>query len=123
MKQFRNSLMIGFFVFFCITGAQGFVQHERGKVFIVDQTGVRWDVTQAKTLGFRPEKFQYGIGKTAFTPLDDSHIKHQPDVPGKNPRVIGIENESETHAYSVDRLRYHEIANIHLGGKSITAAY
>ena len=123
MKLFQKSLMISVFVIFFITTALGFVQRKGNKVFIVDRTGVKWDVTQAKRLGFRPEKFQYGIGKTAFTPLDDSNIKQQPNLPGENPRVIGIENESEAHAYSVDRLRYHEIANIHIGDNPITAAY
>lgn len=123
MKQFRNSLMISIFVFFYITGAHGFVQHERGKVFIVDRTGVKWDVTQAKTLGFRPGKFQYGLGKTAFTPLDDSHIKQQPDVLDADSRIIGIKNDGEAHAYSVSRLRSHEIANTHIGQRPIAAAY
>ena len=123
MKQFRNIIMIGFFIFFYVTTAWGSVQYKGDKVFLIDLTGVKWDVTQAKTLGFSPEKFQYGIGKTAFIPLDDSHIKQQPDVPNKNPRVIGIKNESEAHAYSVDRLRSHEIANIHFASKPITAAY
>jgi hypothetical protein len=123
MKQFGNIIMIGFFLSLWVATAWGSVQYIGDKVFIIDLTGDKWDVTQAKTLGFKPEKFQYGIGKTAFTPLDDSHIKQQPDVPGKNPRIIGLKNEFETHAYSVDRLRYHEIANLHFASKPITAAY
>ena len=44
------------------------------KVYIEDHTGERWDVTQAKSIGFKPERFQYGIGRNAFTPLDDSFL-------------------------------------------------
>ncbi|NIO16686.1 MAG: hypothetical protein GTN70_06770, partial [Deltaproteobacteria bacterium] len=45
------------------------VIREGEKSYIVDMTGEKWDVTQAVTLGFEPEGFQYGIGKNAFTPL------------------------------------------------------
>lgn len=40
-------------------------------VYIQDRTGQRWEVSQAQTLGFKPNKFQYGIGKNAFKPLQD----------------------------------------------------
>ena len=123
MKKFPNAMIISLLIIFSFTAAHGFVQYKNKKAFIIDQTGDKLDVTQAMTLGFDPEKFQYGIGKTAFTPLDDSHIKNKPDVPSANPRVIGIKNDLETHAYSVDKLWSHEIANIHIGSKSITAAY
>ena len=29
-------------------------------VFIQDRTGVQWDVTQVKSIGFKPEEFQHG---------------------------------------------------------------
>ena len=48
---------------------------ENGKSYIVDLHGERWDVTQAKSIGFDPERFRHGIGRNAFTPLDDSHLK------------------------------------------------
>ncbi|MCP3901125.1 MAG: DUF3179 domain-containing protein [Desulfobacteraceae bacterium] len=123
MIKFLNTIIITLSVFFSFTLAQAFVQYKDNKTFIIDQLGDKFDVTQAKALGFKPEKFQYGIGKTAFIPLDDSHIKKQPDLPSTNPRVIGIKNESETHAYSVDKLWRHEVANVNIGSKSITAAY
>jgi hypothetical protein len=46
--------------------ALSFVTQEGDKTYIVDQTGERWDVTQAKLIGFRPERFQYGIGRNAL---------------------------------------------------------
>ena len=58
--------------FFTHGTAHSFVLREKGETYIVDRTGERWNVTQAKSLGFRPERFQYGIGRNAFIPLDDS---------------------------------------------------
>ncbi len=92
------------------------------RVYIQDQTGVRWDVTQAKSLGFKPEKFQYGIGKYAFETLDDTHIRDATSSK-RNPRVIGIAEGDQAQAYSVPKLRYHEIANTHLGDKPLAVGY
>jgi hypothetical protein len=96
---------------------------ENGKSYIVDLHGERWDVTQAKSIGFDPEVFRHGIGRNAFTPLDDSHLKdHGRDLSGRT-RVIGISDGKEARAYSVPRLYRHEIANSHIGDQPIAAAY
>jgi len=91
-------------------------------VYIQDRTGVRWDVTQARTLGFKPEGFQYGIGKYAFETLDDSHLKDATQSQ-TNTRVIGIGEGDQAQAYSVPKLRYHEIANTHLGDEPLAVGY
>ena len=101
----------------------GFVERKSNQVFIVDQTGKKWDVSQAESLGFNPQRFQYGIGKNAFTTLNDSHVKADSESLKDHSRVIGIKNETASHAYSVGRLRYHEIANTHIGDKPIAAGY
>jgi hypothetical protein len=99
------------------------VHEEQGRTFIVDQTGERWEVTQAAGLGFRPEGFQFGIGRNAIRPLAQDHLKADGQtLPGQT-RIIGIDNESEAHAYSVQRLTRHEIANTQLGDTPIAAAY
>ena len=99
------------------------VKQEEGGIYIVDRTGHRWDVTQAVSLGFKPERFQYGIGKNAFTPLDDSLLTDSSaDLP-ENMRVIGIEEGQDARAYSVRRLRRHEISNSALGGKPVAVGY
>ena len=98
------------------------VIHKGEKVYIQDRTGVQWDVTQAKSIGFKPENFQYGIGKNAFSTLEDTHLKDT--IPSyRNPRVIGIEEEGEAQAYAVPKMRRHEVANTHLGGKSVAVGY
>jgi hypothetical protein len=99
------------------------VVREGGVTVIVDRRGERWDVTQAGSLGFHPEGFQYGIGRDAFIPLDDSRVREEGnDLPG-NLRVIGVAEGKESRAYSVPRLSRHEVANSALGGKEIAVAY
>jgi hypothetical protein len=99
------------------------VIHDGDSTYIVDRHGERWDVTQARSIGFMPERFQHGIGRNAFTPLDDSSLKdHSPTV-SKSLRVIGISDGKEARAYSVPRLYRHEVANSSIGDKQIAAAY
>ena len=93
------------------------------KAYIKDRMGETWDVTQARSLGFKPEKFRYGIGRFAFTPLDESGVKARPERLKGHQRVIGFRHNGESHAYSVDRLRYHELANTRVGGLPVTAGY
>lgn len=96
---------------------------EGDKTFIVDKTGYRWDVTQARSIGFNPDKFQYGIGKDAIQPLDDSGlIKADKDVPGSI-RIIGVEEGTSAQAYSVQKLQSHEVVNSTLGSQPIAVGY
>ena len=103
--------------------AAAFVILKGQKVYIEDQDGERWDVTQAKSLGFKPERFQYGIGRNAFTPLDDSSLSDASSAVLRNPRVIGITDGTEARAYAIPKLRYHEIANTRIGTKPVAAGY
>ena len=106
-----------------LAGAFSKVIHDGDSTYIVDRHGERWDVTQARSIGFMPERFQHGIGRNAFTPLDDSSLKdHSPTV-SKSLRVIGISDGKEARAYSVPRLYRHEVANSSIGDKQIAAAY
>ena len=96
---------------------------ENGRSYIVDLHGERWDVTQAKSIGFDPERFRHGIGRNAFTPLDDSYLKDKSPNVSSNTRVIGISDGKEARAYSVPRLYRHEVANSSIGDQAIAAAY
>jgi len=104
-------------------GAFSKVIHEGDSTYIVDRHGERWDVTQARSLGFMPERFQHGIGRNAFTPLDDSAMKDKSPSASKSLRVIGISDGKQANAYSVPRLWRHEVANSSIGDKQIAAAY
>ena len=91
------------------------VIREGERVYIVDRTGERWDVSQAATLGFNPNGFQYGIGRDAIRPLDESRLADAAGDLHADTRVIGVENGPDAHAYVVRTLTRHEIANTDLG--------
>jgi hypothetical protein len=116
-------IVFGILWFFTSGIVSSYVTKEGGKTYIVDQRGEKWDVTQAESIGFKPEGFQYGIGRDAFTPLDDSHLSHDTGSIPENLRVIGVEEGSEVQAYSVPRLKWHEIANSNLGSEPIAVGY
>jgi hypothetical protein len=99
------------------------VVREGDSVYIEDRTGEQWDVSQAQTLGFEPHRFQYGIGKNAFTPLQDEDFEEDRTSSSFNTRVIGISLDDNAHAYTVDRLKHHETANTTIAGKAIVAGY
>lgn len=114
------------FSLFCLMAAESaaaLVIRKGEKAYIEDQDGERWDVTQAKSLGFKPERFQYGIGRNAFTPLDDSSLSDGSSAVLRNPRVIGITDGTEARAYAIPKLRYHEIANTRIGTKPVAVGY
>ena len=99
------------------------VLKEGDKIYIVDRTGERWDVTQAVSLGFNPEGFDFGLGKYAFTPLDDSLLtQNTADVPS-SARVIGVADGSGAKAYTISRLLGHEISNSSIGSEPVAVSY
>ena len=118
-----------FILFLCLTyfissdTAFSSVLREADKIYIVDRTGERWDVTQAKSIGFDPHGFQYGIGREAFTPLDESYLSDDTFFVSRGLRVIGVTGGTEAHAYSVPKLRRHEIANTTIDSKPIAVGY
>jgi hypothetical protein len=99
------------------------VLEEDGKVYIVDMLGERWDVTQARGIGFEPAKFQFGLGRNAFITLDDSLLTGDTSGVSDSLRVIGIAGKSEAKAYSVKKLRMHEVSNSELDGKPVAVGY
>jgi hypothetical protein len=102
---------------------QASVITEEGKTYMVDRTGERWNITQARTLGFQPEHFEFGLGRDAFTPLNDTLMREPPASVPPDLRVIGITDGSRSRAYSIPRLSRHEIANSSIGAKAIAVAY
>ncbi len=99
------------------------VNRDDGKTFITDRRGQKWDITQAVTLGFKPERFQYGIGKDAFVTLDDSHLSDKTKGVPDRTRVIGINEGDDSKAFSVRKLSRHEVANSTLGKKPVAVGY
>ena len=68
----RKIWLFTFFIFMIATtpNSSGFTFskaiQENGRSYIVDLHGERWDVTQAKSIGFDPERFRHGIGRNAL---------------------------------------------------------
>lgn len=121
LSSISTFLILQLLIFTSALGA--WVVSKGDKIYIKDQTGELWDVTQAQSLGFKPEKFQYGIGKNAFTPLSNSDLNDKGFAQNSRERVIGINSGTEAQAYSINRLRYHEIANTRIDNKAITVGY
>ena len=96
-------ILLGLILAIALSQAFSRVIEEKGKTYIVDRHGERWDVTQARSLGFIQERFQHGIGRNAFTPLDDSSLKDNSHSASKSLRVIGISDGKQANAYSVPR--------------------
>ncbi len=94
-----------------------------GRTYLVDRTGERWDISQAVSIGFDPDHFEFGIGRHTFNPLDDTDWEPDEKQSGSGMRVIGVAGNGDAHAYSVDKLRYHETANTFLGSDAIVAGY
>ena len=117
--------IILFGLIYLIVSAPAFsrVIRDGEKTFIVDMHGERWDVTQAMSIGFEPGRFRHGIGRNAFTPLDDTSLSEDTSSARIDQRVIGVSDGKDANAYSVSKLYRHETANSFLGDVPITAAY
>jgi len=109
-----------------------FATHETGSsvvlkdaesIYIVDRTGERWDVTQAVSLGFDPDGFEFGLGKDAFSPLDDSLLTEDTSDVSNNMRVIGVTDGSSAQAYAIERLWRHEVSNSNIGNDPVAVSY
>ncbi len=94
-----------------------------GKFHLIDQYNESWDITQAVTLGFKPEYFQFGIGRDTIQPVDDTSLDDNRESISGSPRIIGIENGSESHAYVISSLAHHEIANTTIGNEVVAVGY
>jgi len=122
----KNFLIIVILLLFNLVfshSAEARVEKKGDKTYIVDRTGEKWDITQAVSIGFDPRKFEFGIGRNAFEPLDESDWQSDSDNSPSNLRIIGVARIRDAHAYSVNRLRYHETANTFLGDEAVVAGY
>jgi hypothetical protein len=119
-----SAFVIAFtYVIFIASYAASSVIKEGGKIYIVDRTSERWDITQAVSIGYDPNQFEFGIGRDAFQTLDERHWVTKPGNTNPTMRVIGVAENGDVHAYSVGKLRHHETANTTLGSHAIVAGY
>jgi hypothetical protein len=118
-----KTILLGLILAIDLSQAFSRVIEENGHTYIVDRHGERWDVTQAVSIGFEPHRFQHGIGRDAFTPLDDAQFSRDNADVRRDERVIGIAEGQHANAYAVSKLWRHEVANSFVGDRPIAAAY
>ena len=118
-----KTILLGLILAIALSQAFSRVIEENDNTYIVDRHGERWDVTQAVSIGFEPHRFQHGIGRDAFTPLDDSQFSRDNAGVRRDERVIGIAEGQHANAYAVSKLWRHEVANSFVGDRPIAAAY
>lgn len=117
-----------FFILFCLLVATvsvsfaGVIQ-TNGQTFIRDRRGEKWDISEAVSIGYNPYKFEFGLGRNAFSALDDSHFRDASNTVPRRLRVLGVTGENESKAFSVKKLGGHEIANSFIDDVPIAAAY
>jgi hypothetical protein len=109
-------------VSFATTSAASVIK-KGGRIYIEDRTGYKWDITEAQKRGFKPHRFNYGLGKDAFTPLQDEDLSDDQLPRRSKTKIIGISVGDESHAYSINRLVHHEIANTTISGDAIAVGY
>lgn len=117
-----------FIILFCLLVATvsvsfaGVIQRN-GKTFLRDRRGEQWDISQADSIGFNPYRFEFGLGKNAFKPLGDSHLRNASNTVPRRLRILGVTGESGSKAFSVKKLGGHEITNSFIDDAPIAAAY
>jgi len=119
-----------FFIIVCLllsfqsqSYSAGHAQNSSGQTCIIDRYGEKWDIHQAISLGFGPEKFEHGIGRNTIKPIENPEFSEKSKPGHSNPRVIGISRDNTAQAYSVPNLIHHEIANSIIEDKPIAVAY
>jgi hypothetical protein len=104
------------------------VEEEEGRIFIVDATGKKWDVTHAKEkYGMEPSGFQLGGGQHTIRPLIDPPML-QPgarNYPADEDEIliIGAKVGSDARAYPIYKLQFFEVANEVYGEAHVAVAY
>ena len=104
------------------------VLEEDGKIFIIDDTGKKWDVTHAKEkYGMKPNEFQFGIGPFAIKPFIEPRMLTEGDTGypeiSDDFEVVGFTYNGETRAYPLDIMTEREVSNEIFGGAHLAVTY
>lgn len=104
------------------------VINENNRIFIVDKTDKKWDVTHAvNEYGFDLGQFEFGSGPFAIQPILDPKMLNRgdPGYPGQNEEflVLGVKINDEARAYPLDLLFSHEVADDRFDSLYVAAAF
>jgi hypothetical protein len=101
---------------------------DTSKIFIIDQTGKKWDVTHAvNQYDFQPERFEYGLGPYAIRPIlepqflspgDDGYDSIRDDA-----LIVGTEINGIARAYPLYIMWKHEIVDDRFDNKLAAVGY
>ncbi|MDH3198002.1 MAG: DUF3179 domain-containing protein [Candidatus Krumholzibacteria bacterium] len=98
------------------------------RVYIVDQDGKRWDVTQAvHRFGYEAGSFHFGLGAQAIPPLVDPPVVSAGE-PGFAPAdsdfaVVGVVSGAEERAYGEAEVAGWEVVDDRPGGAPVALVY
>ncbi|RMH95191.1 MAG: DUF3179 domain-containing protein [Calditrichaeota bacterium] len=111
-----------------LDGPRAEVERQNGRVFIVDNTGKRWDVTHAEQkYGMKAEDFQFGLGPFAIPPIRNPRFISPGDdeypFPDQTFLVIGFALNGEARAYPISVLTRHEIVDERFDSTFVAVAY
>jgi hypothetical protein len=92
------------------------VETEDDKIFIIDEEGKRWEVTDAvRQYGFQADQFQFGLGGFAIRPINNPRYlaPEDPGYPSPNSSqiVIGTKNGTTPMAYPTSIMKTSEMVN------------
>ena len=98
------------------------------KIWIVDRTGKRWDITHAvDRYEFVPENFQFGLGPYAIEPVNDPKMLTPEDDgypdPGDDQLVIGVKLNGHVRAYPLRYLVDYEVVNERFEDSLVAVTY
>jgi hypothetical protein len=98
------------------------------KVVLLDQTGKEWDVSTAvHKYGFEVERFEFGLGPRAITPLIEPTMLSPGDKGYPSPDgeflVIGVSIKGDIRAYGKYDIIQNEVVDEYIGGTPVAVAY
>ena len=104
------------------------IVRENDKIFIVDRTNKKWDVTHAvEVYNFQAAAFNHGLGPFAIQPINNPEMVSPGETgyPGTNEtvQIIGANLFNDTRAYPLNVLTIHEIINETIAGQPLAVAY
>lgn len=104
------------------------VIRENDKIYIVDRTNKKWDVTHAvNQYGFNAASFQFGLGPNAIRPINNPQMisPGESGYPSSNSttQIIGTTLYNSTRAYPLNVLSSHEIVNEIFAQRPVAVGY
>lgn len=101
---------------------------EEERIFVIDRTGKKWDITHAvNNYDFEPERFQFGLGPQAIPPILNPQMvcPGEEGYPADNESftIMGASLNGHTRAYRLTVMTRHEVVDEKFGDAHVAVAY